>query len=352
MNIYYLADAWPWLGEHTGYHRLPHYVQKAGVDVNVTRMKYGLLERCVGRVYSVCHGRPGRRDSIFAEAEFRFSRFLKKPAGPGSVFHVLYFDNHHPLWDRRNKYPGNIMATVHHALPENISGKEMNSLKRLFFAVVLCSRDLKFYEKHIGKGRVAFIPHGVDTDFFHPAKKNPAGSKRIMFTGQNGRNFKMLGRVIDRLTKIYPELRYDLLVPRKIREMEGLRQLIGHPNVEWHENIFNDKLRALYQKNHLLLMPMDMSAANNATVEAMASGLPVVTTDVGGIRDYGGGSVYPLVANDDDDGMIKLIEKYLRDPGWYNEIARKCRQFAEQKLNWPLIAEKHIEVYRKLTRIG
>jgi len=36
-------------------------------------------------------------------------------------------------------------------------------------------------------------------------------------------------------------------------------------------------------------MPMKSSGANNAIVEALACGLTVVTTDVGGICDYGGG---------------------------------------------------------------
>jgi glycosyltransferase involved in cell wall biosynthesis len=96
-------------------------------------------------------------------------------------------------------------------------------------------------------------------------------------------------------------------------------------------------------------MPMEDSGVNTAVVEALACGLPIVTTDVGGIRDYGGGSVYPVVANNDDDAMIALVEEYLNNENRRNEVGEKCRAFAEQSLSWLLVAQKHIEAYKELS---
>jgi glycosyltransferase involved in cell wall biosynthesis len=93
---------------------------------------------------------------------------------------------------------------------------------------------------------------------------------------------------------------------------------------------------------------MSDSGANNAIVESLACGLPVITTDVGGIRDYGGGTIYPVVANEDDDGMIGLVEQYLSQPGWRNKVGQNCRRFAEEQLAWPLIAKRHMQVFKEL----
>jgi glycosyltransferase involved in cell wall biosynthesis len=97
-----------------------------------------------------------------------------------------------------------------------------------------------------------------------------------------------------------------------------------------------------------LLLPMNDSGANTSIVEALATGLPVATTDVGGIRDYGGGTLFPVVTNDDDDAMIALVEQYLSKSGWHDEISRTSRQFAEETLSWRLVAQKHMQAYREL----
>jgi glycosyltransferase involved in cell wall biosynthesis len=118
----------------------------------------------------------------------------------------------------------------------------------------------------------------------------------------------------------------------------------------WHQKLSDDGLRDLICSSKVLLLPMNDSGANTAIVESLACGTPIVTTDVGGIRDYGGGTVFPVVANNDDDAMVALMEKYLDGAGWRNEIGARGREFAVNALAWQIIAQQHLEAYETLAR--
>ena len=161
----------------------------------------------------------------------------------------------------------------------------------------------------------------------------------------------MLLRVIERLSA-FGTVHFDILVPRlrdKPREVLKLAKIWNHPRVKWHSGrIGDDALRELYQRAYLLLLPLEHAGTCNALIEALACGLPVVTTDVGGVRDYGGGNVYPVTPNNDDDAMVHLIERYLASQELRDKTAFECRRFAEETLSLPRSLEAHLSAYAAL----
>ena len=97
-----------------------------------------------------------------------------------------------------------------------------------------------------------------------------------------------------------------------------------------------------------------MTRAKNpsATIscEAAAFGLPVITTDTGGVsgvvREGENGHLLPYEAGGAD--YARLIAEIYRDDARYGELVQKSRQAFEERLNWDtwaqtvkrLIAEK------------
>jgi glycosyltransferase involved in cell wall biosynthesis len=215
---------------------------------------------------------------------------------------------------------------------------------------VLYERDISFFEKYVGPGRVKFIHHGADTEFFSLEPSKLRTPPRILYGGVYLRNEPMLVRVVKRLSQTIPELRFDFLVPQHHRNSASLAPLLEYPTVTWHNGLNDEELRTLYQQAYVMLLPMNDSGANTAIVEALSSGLPIVTTDVGGIQNYGGGSIFPTVANNNDDEMISLTEQYLGDRRWRDHISVKCRRFAESDLAWPLVAKRHFDIYQELAQ--
>lgn len=310
--------------------------------------RYGLMHRCLGKVYAYRTGFPWRRDSVFADSERRFPHIWYKRIKKENIYHLMFFDTHYLYLNRWNKAPQNLIATIHHpvgrAFPEHME----NMLRRLTSALVMYTRGIEYFERYVGVDRVKFVHYGVDTDFFCPGSKCQSAEKHVLFTGQNGRNNAMLRRVVLRLLKNRQDLMIDFLVPYRMRGVAEFQDLMHHTNINWHHWLSETAVRTLYQRSQVLLLPMRNSGANTAVVESLACGLPIVTTDVGGIRDYGGGTVYPVVAPDDDDAMIALVDAYLTNPNWRDEISKNSRKFAEEKLAWPMVAKKHLELYQEL----
>jgi glycosyltransferase involved in cell wall biosynthesis len=343
MSLLLLHDRIPWFGAHSGYEQLASYLVKESSWPVVTA-RPGEWARFAGSAYGRMQGRYGRGATDLCELEFRLRRRIQKP----DASHILYLEHHLELLKPWTKAPKNLIGTLHH--PQSVWKPEHSRiLSRLASALVLFRRDLPFFESFIGKGRVKFIPHGADTDFFRPDFSQTQLPPRILYSGVYLRNEPMLVRVLNRLSEKIPDLRFDLLVPRHHRSSPDLAPLRGHPAVSWHADLNDEALRRLYQRSYLMLLPMNDSGANTAVIESLSSGLPIVTTEVGGIRDYGGGTVFPMVANNDDDAMVELAAQYCAKTAWRQEIARNCRHYAEDTLAWPLIAAKHQELYHELT---
>lgn len=343
VRILYLRGKIPWFGGHSGYEQLTRHFS-AQQQVRTVQPRDGQFARYLGSAYARLQGRYGRGATSLSELEFRLQRKWWQP----DVSHILYLENHLELLNSRSKTQKNLVGTIH--LPQSVwKPEQCKLLSRLNSALVLYQRDIPFFEQYLGKGCIRFIHHGADTEFFKPDSSKLQTPPRILYSGVYLRNEPMLVRVVKRLAEKMPALRFDLLVPLHHRNISALAPLLNHPAVTWHAGLNDEELRALYQRSYLMLLPMNDSGANTAVVEAIASGLPVVTTDVGGIRDYGGGTLFPIIANNDDDAMIALVEEYVSRPNWRNETSGKCRQFAEKFLAWPPVAQKHLEAYRELT---
>jgi glycosyltransferase involved in cell wall biosynthesis len=344
-GVVFLSKQTEWYGRFSGYYeQLPKYVRNTGCAISVVRPVRNPWNRLLGKTWSMLCGLPAR-DQTLTAAELRF-RFL---LGRGhAVGHILNLEDHLPLLHQWKKTPRPLIATIHFPVG-HWEGDAKESLRRLSSAIVLSKAGLEFYEQLIGRGRVHFVHHGVDTDFFSPPVSRPEDApERILFTGQFYRDFSLLRGVVEGLVSRRPQLRFDFVVAPHALRFEDLRMLKQRPEIQWHHGISDVALSNLCRESALLLLPMQASGANNAVVEALASGLPVVTNDVGGIRDYGGGTLFPLAPDRSVEGMIALVERYLDSPVLREETGRAARRFAVETLAWPVVARRHLEIYRAL----
>jgi glycosyltransferase involved in cell wall biosynthesis len=106
--------------------------------------------------------------------------------------------------------------------------------------------------------------------------------------------------------------------------------------------------RALYRQAQFALLTSHVEGMPNAVLEAMAAGLPVVATDVGGCRELvEDGVTGLLVPPRDPDALAHALRRVTSDPGWRVEAGRAARQRAA-RFSWQACAAQHLSCYREL----
>ena len=82
-------------------------------------------------------------------------------------------------------------------------------------------------------------------------------------------------------------------------------------------------------------------------LEAMASGVPVVTTGLGN-EGIGGQDRVHLLTSENSKGLATNVTELLKDKNMYKEIALNARKFIEENYEWRGIAKKLDSVYKSL----
>jgi len=340
-KLVFLRTSISWFGLHSGYEQITrHFANNINTCIISPLPKFSA--RIKGKAISIWRGY-GNAPQTNIEALWRFEKEILRD--PESVGHILYGEDFLRFAPRMAKEVMERTVFTFHQPPSQWKPESLLLLKFVKNAVFLYKKDINFFSKYLNTIPNCIL-YGVDTDYFSPSVQG--AQLRILYSGVHLRNLNMLLEVVNRLNNIYPNLAFDFLVPTSHRTKPEFQILNNLKNVIWHAGLSDEKLRLLYQDSYLLLLPMNDSGANTAITEALASGLPIVTTDVGGVRDYGGGNIFPIIENNDVQGMVDLINKYICDRNYRDKMAELSRDFATSNISWSDIANQHLKFYNSI----
>ncbi|RJQ18404.1 MAG: glycosyltransferase [Nitrospiraceae bacterium] len=212
-------------------------------------------------------------------------------------------------------------------------------LKNIDGIIVVGTNQVHFFEQYVERSKIHLVPHGVDVDFFKPDDSMPKDPNKILFVGNWLRDFETLKHVANILRSSSPEIIIDVVTLERNRALfEGIE------NIRFHTGLSEDELLNKYQSASLLLIPMKDCTANNSVLEGMACGLPIVTTDIGGIRDYVDEDCAVLCRPADAEGMAGAVLDLRNDRGRMAGMSKGVRKKAAQ-FSWPLVAKTLLEAY-------
>ena len=192
----------------------------------------------------------------------------------------------------------------------------------------------------------------VDTDRFRFRQRNPL--RPLFLSNRNLEPLYNVGCVLRAFAIIeqrLPEARLIVAGDGSQRaELENLARTLNLRNVEFLGRVAPEKMHELYSAADIYLNSSDIDNMPGSIIEAFASGLPVISTDAGGI---------PYIVTDRETGMLIHRGDYeamagvalrLLDDG---DLASRMTSRAHEECNkyqWRAVKSEWLKLYHELGR--
>jgi glycosyltransferase involved in cell wall biosynthesis len=346
VRIRFEHTRFPHWGERSGYIHFVHYLDRhrfrtllhgaSDSDADLSRwllpMK-PLLKRLIRR------GRmPWYKLSDLNAEVLAFASCL---AGQSDIIHFLDGEHSAQFLPRLVGLArlSKIRTVVTFHQPPRIAREILNGdLLQWFDQVVLVSpSQLPFFLPYVPKDRLHVVLHGVDIEFFRPhLSRRERSGYRCITVGHWLREWNVLRNIAGILT----EMTFDVVTDHET-------DLGGLANVRIHRGLDDVALADLYRTADALLLPLIDSTANNGLLEGIASGLPVVATDLPAVRAYLPDGCGFFVPNNSVDGFVAALKSLQRDIALRDAMGLNARARAEE-LAWPRLVSEYEALYARV----
>lgn len=234
---------------------------------------------------------------------------------------------------------------------------------RKFDAVVSISREIadELMRLGVSPDRIHCIPNGIDTDTCCPADEATQRELRRALGLPEGPVVVYTGRLVPRkgvdvLLRAWTTCRSaateaTLLIIGKGNASDDLRQLADELKPGTSVRFMGELSDVLpwLQAADIYVMPSRQEGLPNALLEAMAVGLPIVATRIGGIVDIvEEGQSGTLVPADDVDALANALSDLLTDAAARVKLGAGARETAVHRFSIKTTVEQFLNLYDQL----
>jgi glycosyltransferase involved in cell wall biosynthesis len=196
----------------------------------------------------------------------------------------------------------------------------------------------------MGAREVVVIPNGVDVNKFKPTTYNlQPTNQTILITTSRLVEKNAVGDIIEAL-KYLPEnvslkilgigpLEIDCKLKIKNWKLEDRVEMLGHVDY--------DEIPKHLHEADIFVRPSISEGFGNSFIEAMAAGLPVIATPVGGIPDFlENGSTGLFCEPRNPKSIADQIKRLMADEPLREGLIENAKRMVEDKYDWNLIARE------------
>ncbi len=274
------------------------------------------------------------------------------------ILHAQDFPSVLPLaWSRRVR-GAPLVATLHtsHFLVRAKKARWKPVLRSLVRApehLFAASREIARVAEELAPGvRAEPLPNGVETTLFRPveAALPPSGRRRLVVPRRlfpkNGVEY-----LLRALPRILEEVEVEVVVVGDGPERERLEGMVAELGLAHRVTFLGKRPHAempgLLCSGDLVVIPSLMEATSVAALEAMACGVPVAASRVGGLPEIVDEEVGGLFEPGDPHDLARVVVQLLREED-LRARGRLARERVEARWSNRRLAERHLEVYEAL----
>jgi glycosyltransferase involved in cell wall biosynthesis len=173
---------------------------------------------------------------------------------------------------------------------------------------------------------VHIIPPGVALDEFRPSPHRGGGPRmRVLFVGADFR--RKGGRdLVAAASRLADRVELDLVTPDEVLAPNPALVVRRHPSLRPG----SQELRDLYGQADVFVMPTRAETYGIAVAEALASGLPIITTPVGALPEMvRTGENGFLIPPGRPDRLAEALSRLASSPELRAQLGRRSRDLAE-----------------------
>jgi glycosyltransferase involved in cell wall biosynthesis len=196
---------------------------------------------------------------------------------------------------------------------------------------------------------------GVDVNHFAPNEKAPGPPVTVMLVARMLRDKGVIEFVeaAEVLKKRFDKARFILVgdpdpanpsaIPESI-----LRSWSGKNGVEWWGR--RDDISQVLHQAHIACLPSYREGLPKSLIEAAATGLPIVTTDVPGCREVvcDGANGF-LVPPKDSHALAEAMAKLIENPDLRLKMGNLSRERALKEFSTRIVNQKILSIYQEQT---
>ncbi|PLW84344.1 glycosyltransferase family 1 protein [Kineobactrum sediminis] len=227
-------------------------------------------------------------------------------------------------------------------------------IKRLHHVVTVsdCSRQDIARDFGLQPAGIALVHNGIDTEEFRPLPEVTRNPRRLMATASADAPLKGLRYLLQAYAKLlqrYPDLELLLVsLPEPGGKTERLIARLGIADrIRFVSGISTADMVRYYAESSIAVVPSVYEGFGLPAGEAMACGVPVVSSDGGALPEVVGDAGV-LVPARNADALAEAIAALLEDPLRRATLGLAGRQRILERFSWQVCARDMDAYYRKV----